>query len=83
MVELSGAERRAVEAALAATRDGRHRVGLRAVLLTPTACPRPRSAVASARGARRSLPGASGAAGAVGGSARSAAKAKAAWEPLR
>lgn len=41
MVELSGAGRRAVEAALAATRDRRHWVRLRAVLLTADGVPAP------------------------------------------
>ena len=41
MVELSGAERRAVAAALAATRDRRHWVRLRAVLLTADGVPAP------------------------------------------
>ena len=41
MVDLSAAERRAVEAALAATRDRRHWVRLRAVLLTADGVPSP------------------------------------------
>jgi transposase len=41
MVELSGRERRAVEAALAATRDRRQWVRLRAVLLTADGVPSP------------------------------------------
>ena len=41
MVELSSGERRAVEAALAATRDRRHWVRLRAVLLTADGVPAP------------------------------------------
>lgn len=41
MVELSSGERRTVEAALAATRDRRHWVRLRAVLLTADGVPSP------------------------------------------